>query len=140
MEILEQLNINDIEISYHITKYLKEKWPQINKKTKITYINADHVEKVDFDSKEFIEKCLKPHHDHLREDIKEEIRNNLNSVINDKNYLMKIAEMYYQNKVSHYTTKIYHLEYLSYIGINSKFNIGVVYLPNDDTLYVKNLI
>lgn len=137
MEILTQLKIKDPDIEILVSRDLKKRHPQINSETKVEYFRNDHIEVYDFDAERFIEEQLKPHHEHLREDIKEEIRTNLNSIINDKNYLMKIADQYYQGKLKYYSTRRIPLEIL-YCEFMGKMQVlEYAYIPESDTICIR---
>jgi hypothetical protein len=123
----------------HFSTSLKGKWPQINGKTKLKYIKANYIDIQDDPMKHHISEGLKPHHKNLREDIKEEIRKTTGAIINDKNYLMKIADKYYEDKIDFYITATYPLEVFSYFDelAMETFHIECYYHSESDTLFIK---
>ncbi len=136
MKTIEQLNIPDPELKYRMSIALKGKYQQINSKTIIEPICESAVVAVDHGSRLLHDRALRPHHENFRDDIKAEIRSNLNSVINDKNYLMKIADKYYCDKLNHCTEKVHQLEYIDLHVFETRIHLFCFYLPENDTLYV----
>ncbi len=119
---------------------LKDKWPQINDKTAIKYVGNSYVDISNDPMKYHFREGLKPHHENLRDDIKEKIMKNIGQIINDKNYLMKIADEYYKNKIDFMVTSQHPLEVIEHMD---KLNMQPVYLecfyhPETDTLFIRN--
>ena len=139
MRIISQLPVQSHLLPI-ISKGLNERWPQLNKCTKIEYIKTDFVNISDDPLKHYLDERLRPYHENLRDDIKEEIRKNTGAIINDKNYLMKIADKYSADKIDFMVTRQYNLEIFGFFDELTRTSVSMecFYCSETDTLFVRD--
>lgn len=137
MELLHQLPVKPENVAF-FSIHLKQRWPQINQKTKIQRHNKYEIVIHDKEIKSRTFDKLLPVNKDIKQSVKEQIKESIGQTINDKNYIMKIVDDCCLSVLDGVSSKKYYFEEIACYGIDGKREyLACYYHPQLDTLFIK---
>lgn len=115
-------------INPYLLNEVKNKWPQLNDNTKISYVKNDNISIADLWVKEANTEIFS----NYKQDVKEAVQENLNCVINDRHYLNKLMDSQFDQAHE----RVFYLELFYF---NNGFNterLLCYYHAENDTLFI----